>query len=86
MKKKWGCILDNRQNRQHIVQIYGEIFNLIILGIITVNQSYGSFDRYTAASNIPKMFSSLIALFIAAFAFVSLWVYRESDYEKENKN
>ena len=86
MKTKWGCVLDNKQKKQHAAQVYGEIWNLTILGIITVNQTFGSFDRYTAASNTLKMFSSLIASFIAIFAFVSMLVYRESDHKKENKN
>ena len=86
MKTKWECILDNIQKKQHVVQVYGETWNLIILGIITVNQSFGSFDKYTAASNTLKMFSSLIALFLAIFAFVSLLVYRESDHGIENRN
>ena len=86
MRTRWECILDTRHNKQYIVQIYGEIWNLIILGIITVNQSFGSFDKYAAESNTLKMFSSLIALLLAIFAFVSMLIYRESDYEKENKN
>ena len=86
MKTKWACILDNIEKKQYSVQVYWELLNLIIIGIITVNQSFGSFDKYTAASNTLKMFSSLIALFLAIFAFVSLLVYRESDHGKENKN
>ena len=86
MRTRWGCILDNKQKKQHVVQVYWEILNLIIVGIITVNHSFGSFDKYAAASNTLKMFSSLIALFLAIFAFVSMLIYRESDHEKENRN